>query len=713
MRHDQHEHTNAIELFDSDIKQGCSQSGIHSQIGTHLEDELLDDINIGSPSTKKELELALWGSGQSVWMWSKTNDTIDLKFYVENRFEFNEISVPFNSLTVNIHPDDAESFLDTWKSHCKGQTSELLIKFRYLKNKEYLWYVLRGKVTSTDDNGATAIVGTFADITDAISKQTKLSLMSQAFSKSKQAMLVLSQSMLISEYNDAWIEQFDPFEVSLNGLSLAELVPITKHDMLALESKGFIEKSTTLSIPEQDECPIELLINQFESKDTQSKYYIVVAKDLSDSIATKQELHRLATRDQVTGLINRFELQNQLDHLISTKIKFEVFYIDLNGEKEVSDALGHENRDRLLQNVATGLIEELNDALHISTWGSSEFIIVYKAVNHAERQRLVTLIQKTISNNTFINSGQKFSISAHIGSSMFPEHAETSGELIRRADAALYYSKENSIERFSIYSKGMASEILNRIRLVNNLREALEKEQLNFVLQGKYNQSRELIGAELLCRWTSSEHGLVSPTAFIPLIEKYGMESQLGLLAIRSAITYIKTLSTYGVAVPISVNISASQILDDNFLAQLHGYISRAGISPNLLELEITESVFIDDDSQATSKLKDIKALGIRISLDDFGTGYSSLSYLGQYNFDLVKIDRSFIIEIEQDLKARKLFDAIMNICTALDLDVVVEGIETESQFSILQSSGVSKFQGFLLGKPSPINDFLDQIKSR
>ncbi|MGB3727334.1 MAG: hypothetical protein WA981_16400, partial [Glaciecola sp.] len=115
MRHDQHEHTNAIELFDSDIKQGCSQSGIHSQIGTHLADELLDDINIGSPSTKKELELALWGSGQSVWMWSKTNDTIDLKFYVENRFEFNEISVPFNSLTVNIHPDDAESFLDTWK----------------------------------------------------------------------------------------------------------------------------------------------------------------------------------------------------------------------------------------------------------------------------------------------------------------------------------------------------------------------------------------------------------------------------------------------------------------------------------------------------------------------------------------------------------------------------------------------------------------------
>lgn len=709
MSHAKYEHTKAIELFDREINTRLSESDERSQVNTHLDDELLENINIGSPSTKKELELALWGSGQSVWMWSKAENTIDLKFYVENRFEFNEISVPFDSLTVNIHPNDAEGFLEVWKSHCNGQTDELLIKFRYLKNNEYHWFVLRGKVIAKDKDGASAIIGTFADITESISNQTKLSLMSQAFAKSKQAMLVLSHSMLISEYNDAWVKQFDPYEVTLNGLSLAELVPLTKHDMVNLEANGYIEKTTTLSIPGQNECPIELLVNQFESKETQSKYYIVVAKDLSDTIATKQELHRLATRDQVTGLINRFELKNQLDNLIQSKINCEVFYVDLNGVKEVSDALGHENRDKLLQNVASGLLEELDDALHISTWGSTEFIIVYKGLNNLERHMVVTLIQKTIRNNTFINSGQKFSISAHIGSSMFPDHAKTSAELIRRADAALYYSKENSVERFSIYSKGMASEILNRIRLVNNLREALENEQLNFVLQGKYNQSRELIGAELLCRWNSSEHGLVPPTAFIPLIEKYGMESQLGFLAIRSAIDYIEKLLSYSIAVPISVNISASQILDDNFLGQLHSYITNAAISPELLELEITESVFIDDDSQATRKLKEIKALGVRISLDDFGTGYSSLSYLGRYNFDLVKIDRSFIIEIEEDLKARKLFEAIMNICTALELDVVVEGIETESQFTILQSSGVKKFQGFLLGKPSAINDFLDQ----
>ncbi|MEQ3658257.1 MAG: EAL domain-containing protein [Glaciecola sp.] len=248
---------------------------------------------------------------------------------------------------------------------------------------------------------------------------------------------------------------------------------------------------------------------------------------------------------------------------------------------------------------------------------------------------------------------------------------------------------------------------MKKLNMLNELREAVKSESLNFVLQGKYNEQRQLIGAELLCRWHSPSFGHVSPGVFIPMIEQHGLESALGLLAVKQAAVFGNVLANYGVKIPISVNISSPQILDPEFLPQIISICSEYDAAHELIELEITESVFMLEDESPTARLLEIQKAGFRISLDDFGTGYSSLSYLRQFQFDVVKIDRSFILDLENSERAYNLFVAIMDMCKALRTDTVVEGIETERQFELLSKVGVNKYQGFLLGRPIILDDFV------
>jgi diguanylate cyclase (GGDEF)-like protein len=688
-------------------------------------EQALFDIEENDLSTdKQQLELALWAANQSFWTWDRESTLVTVKVYLDGYFNVVEKSARFDSFLKYIHKKDLSVFTGAWDAHVEGSSSELCVRFRYLVDNVYIWYELKGKINAFDDNGAQSIIGTFADINHIVNSQTKLVLMSEAFEQASQPMLVLDKNMTILECNDAWKSQVSaPSKTKAGNLAANEkaltksessdftsLVDVSEDSRIALEKHGFSHSESVLRLSDERNIPIELSLSFFSSTDSMSVHYIALIKDLSERLKTEAELVRLATRDPVTNLINRRELETRLDVMIREEnTSFDLYYIDLVGVKEVSDALGHQNSDNLLIDIANKMTSLLADANLIARWGSNEFIMVQDCSTYAKVDEIIVEINDIISSSTFMRNGQKFTISCYVGVSRFPDHAQTAYDLIRRADAALHYSKEATKANFSFYSAGMAEEIENKIRLVNDLRQALEADELNFVLQGKYDQQRTLVGAELLCRWKSEKHGFVSPDVFIPLIETYGMEYALGISALSNAINYIHKLAKLDIYIPISVNISASQILDASFYETLQMMLVEAKIDPKLIELEVTESVFINNGSDANSSLNNLKKLGVLISLDDFGTGYSSLSYLGQYDFDQVKIDRAFIMEIEQDTKAQKLFDAIMNICRALDLDVVVEGVETEKQFSILNSAGVSKFQGYLLGRPIDIIDFIEQ----
>ena len=719
----------SVELF-SDEDSIVSDSSFPDSFASQSSAEQIapaeksNEQHVVTQKEAKQLELALWASGQSVWSWDRQTNSIDLLFYSADNFRVVRDKLDFKQMLLSLHPDDSVSFSNDWKNHAEGLEPELKGNYRFFHDKDYKWYEVRGKISAFDDKGVQTIIGTFSDVSNRLEDETNYKLMSEAFEKVKQPMLVLTQNMIIAEFNEAWIQQIDTKEESIDNPSFVEMVPLTKLDMDKMKAIGFCEKTTELTIGDNPSIPVEIIINQFETPDTGANYYIVVLKDLTESIRTQKKLHKLATRHQVTGLINRVELTNQLEILLlKDNASFDLMYIDMVGMNEVRDAVGHENSERIMSNIARGFEKNLTDASIISHRGGNEFVIVFEheqntngILDESYKQMLeitqlgqIERINLAIKTHSTLFNDQHFTINAYIGIAEYPKHAKTSSQLIRKADSALHYAKEAINENYAIYTKGMTDEIANRIQLVNDLREALDKEELSFVIQGKYNGKRELIGGELLCRWISEKHGFVSPGIFIPLIEKYGMEYQLGILALKQAIKHIQALGKVNVEVPISVNISASQALDSDFLTTLTSLISQTNVNAKLLEIEVTESVFINDSNNATDRLNSIRDLGVSISLDDFGTGYSSLSYLGQYQFDIVKIDRAFIIEIEQELKAKKLFFAIMNICQALDLDVVVEGIETESQFEILQTAGVDKFQGFLLGKPINIQNFIEE----
>lgn len=675
-----------------------------------------------SQKQAKQLELALWASGQSVWSWDQSTNSLDLLFYSSDHFKIVRHALDFEKISLTLHPNDSDRFFKDWEAITQGLESEINGNYRFFFENDYKWFQIKGKISAFDDAGVQTIIGIFSDVTDQLENETNYKLMSEAFEKVKQPMLVLSQNMIIAEYNEAWIQQLDQAEQSLINPNFIEMVLLTKFDMEKIKTIGFCEKTTELKISDNPPIPVDIIINQFETPDSGASYYIVILKDLTESIRTKNKLHNLATRHQVTNLINRSELTNQLDILLlKDNVSFDLLYIDMVGMNEVKDAVGHENSEKILAKIARGFEKTLTDASIIAHRDGHEFVIVFEHEKKQEqalkadyRSMLeITLagqierVNLVIKSHGSMSNEQEFTINSYIGISSFPKHGKTSSQLIRRADSALHYAKEATNQNYAIYSKGMTQEIANRIQLVNDLREAINKEELKFVIQGKYDSKRNLIGGELLCRWVSAKHGFVSPGVFIPLIEQYGMEYQLGILALKQAIYHIQALAKHDVYVPISVNISASQALDSDFLTTLNSIISQTKVNAKLLEIEVTESVFINSSIDATERLNSIRALGVSISLDDFGTGYSSLSYLGQYQFDIVKIDRAFIIEIERDNKAQKLFYAIMNICQALDLDVVVEGIETESQFEILHCAGVNKFQGFLLGRPTELDSFI------
>jgi diguanylate cyclase (GGDEF)-like protein len=667
------------------------------------------------------MEFALWGSGLSVWSWHRDPGEIVIKAFQNGQYREQNTYASFAEFCDNVHADEVNELKRKWQSILNQSLVSFEFTLRFLFSNEYRWLLLKGRVTSLDDNGVNMLVGTFEDVTDQKNNESQSHIMSYAFAQTSQPMLILEKNLRIVDVNAAFYNQIDPHYTPLNNTNFATCVTLTKSDVYNLDTHGFLEKQTEYTPSNIDShdatLPVRLAFNLFHARELNQDYYIVALTNLSERLKNDAILYRLANYDSLTGLLNRRALKSSLDTLIKEKeelaqeglsqhAQFSLCYIDFEGFKQINEAFGHEHGDSVLESIGDKMRSILTDALFLARWGGDELIVVFSEVDHAGVSERIRSINTIIANEKINLNGQVFNLHAHLGVALFPDHGSSSSELIRNADAALYHAKAEEGCDWKLYTQGMTDDQVKQITFVNDIRQAIANNELNFVLQGKFDQNRNLIGAEALCRWQSNKHGFVSPGVFIPLIEKHGMEYQLGELALDNAMSYITLLGSNGISIPISVNISSSQFLQAAFIDLAKTLLAKHNIDASLIELEITESVFMVDESLATQNFQRIHELGFRISLDDFGTGYSSLSYLSKYHFDVVKIDRQFIINLADNLKAQKLFSAILNLCSALDIETVVEGIETEEQFQLLTDSGVTKFQGFLLGRPTPFNDF-------
>jgi len=375
--------------------------------------------------------------------------------------------------------------------------------------------------------------------------------------------------------------------------------------------------------------------------------------------------------------------------------------------KNINDTVGHAVGDLLLKAVSERLQSCLGEALVISRQGGDEFTIILQDINKVETEKVAQRIIDHMAEPFLIEENEIY-ISTSIGISMFPSDGNDQETLMKNADTAMYHAKEKGRNNFQFFTAKLNEVISRKMKLEKNLRKALGQKEFEVHYQPKYNiQSGSITGMEALIRWRSPEYGMISPMEFIPLAEESGLIIPLGEWILYTACAQNKKWQDEGnLSIPVAVNLSARQFQHPGFVDTVDEVLRETCLDPKYLELEITESIAMNDVRDVIAKLKSLKNLGIKISIDDFGTGYSSLSYLHKFPIDALKIDKSFINDINNDSDDTTIVKTIISMAHNLKLDVIAEGVEKVEQLWFLKKNSCDQVQGYLYSPPIPAKEF-------
>ncbi len=437
--------------------------------------------------------------------------------------------------------------------------------------------------------------------------------------------------------------------------------------------------------------------------------------DLTDAKRSERHVTQLARYDSLTKLANRFQMSEWLEKILSSprveRRACAIFLLDLDRFKQVNDTMGHPVGDALLKQVADRLRLTVEKAGSVGRLGGDEFQIILPG-NH-QREELGHLAHRIIENlsQPYSIDGQRVIIGASVGISLCPQNGATSEELIRNADLALYAAKDGGRGRFHFYAQDLHSDAEERHQLEQDLRDAISSGGLELFYQPQVATMTETIaGFEALLRWNHPVHGFISPEKFIPIAEDTGLISAIGEWALRTACS---AMAKWPDSVRVAVNVSPIQFADPAFPSLVTSALANAGIDPARLELEITESVFLNDDQSSDAMFKALKGIGVRLSLDDFGTGYSSLGYLKKAPFDKIKIDQSFVRgATAPGSRNGALIASIVSLAEALGMETTAEGVETLDELDLIRALGCSHIQGFIYEKPIPQKDVFHRLET-
>ncbi len=420
----------------------------------------------------------------------------------------------------------------------------------------------------------------------------------------------------------------------------------------------------------------------------------------------EKDVKKLAYHDPLTGLPNRAQLKQQIHIIVNRaaieKQRFAILFLDLDRFKMINDTMGHDAGDLLLKAVADRIRHCVRESDFIARLGGDEFTIVVENIESPDSASSVAeKICRSIG-QPFVFMQQKMFVTASIGISVFPDDGEDVSALIKHADSAMFRAKEKR-NNFCFYEQGMEAEIAKRLRLEQELRKAIDENELTLHYQPQINlKTGELIGAEALVRWQHPVKGLISPDVFIPLAEESGLINQLSDWVLENAALQLKRWIQDGHKLTLAVNLSVKDVMAEELHTKLHDLMQRNSLPKNFLELEITEGTLMDHPELMITEINKIKRMGITIAVDDFGSGYSSLNYLKRLPVDVLKIDRSFIYDIESDPSDSAIVAGIIGLAKSLKMKTVAEGVETEEQRQILEELGCDNYQGYLFSKPLP-----------
>ena len=437
--------------------------------------------------------------------------------------------------------------------------------------------------------------------------------------------------------------------------------------------------------------------------------FIGTFADITERLNHQEKLRFCAEYDNLTGLANRNLFQQHLQQRWkSTQHSGEtitVFFVDLDGFKNVNDTLGHDAGDKLLQQVASRLLNTLHNTDIVARFGGDEFVVLLSGISDkAHTKAIATKLIKTLAAPYNIDTETAF-VSASIGIAITQNPELTApAEILKQADSALYLAKAEGKNNYQFYSDKLQKASEERIKLTNQLRTAMSENRFYLAYQPQASiESNEIIGVEALLRFKDNQEHTVSPEIFIPILEETGLIVDVGQWVIENTIMQLKNWCDQGLKLKkgfMSINISPKQLLNKSLSEHIIASCDQNQISPEYLTLELTESVIIDKPQKAEAVLKQLKTIGVQLALDDFGTGYSSLTYLQRYPFDQLKIDKSFVSALASNPNDDKITKSIVALGQSLGLTITAEGVEDSAALSRLKALGATKYQGYLLSKP-------------
>ena len=463
---------------------------------------------------------------------------------------------------------------------------------------------------------------------------------------------------------------------------------------------------------------MELQAQVVKNQDGEPLSIMASAIDITDKKKTEAQIKLLAYFDSLTGLPNRTLLKDHMELALGQARRLNKFVavllLDLDNFKHINDTLGHAKGDRLIQEVSNRLRSEIRSCDTLARWGGDEFILLMTDMDDVQDTAIVTAkVLRVLNEKPFAIGETEIITTASIGIALYPQDGQDPETLLKQADTAMYEAKKKGRNDYHFFSAQLAQQTDQRHRMEINLRRALRQGEMFLVYQPQIDLGLgKVTGMEALVRWQSLDDGLISPAQFIPLAEETGLIRPLGEWILRTACSQaVLWQEIHQPPLRIAVNLSAKQFHQPDLVQRIKATLQETGLQPQLLELELTESVFLENMDVAIEALRELKLLGIQFSIDDFGTGYSSLSYLKKLPIDRIKIAQEFVRDIDTDEGDKAIARATIAMAQSLGLNLIAEGVENRQQLSFLMSHGCNVMQGYYFAKPmvpEKVQDFLD-----
>ncbi|MEP1740443.1 MAG: EAL domain-containing protein [Kangiellaceae bacterium] len=665
--------------------------------------------------SEKRLRLSLWGGGNEIWDWNIRSGEV-LRSDADKNININcsKLSRNLKELSTYIHKYDVDRVRLALNEHLSGKTDSFEAAYRIQDDKlEWRWIQDRAKVVERDENNLPVrMSGTQKDVSEIHRKDEEIERLGQAFRTTSDGVWIRDAKWRLIECN--------PSYEKITGFSFAEKkgeelwfpdvseqsVNIIQRIRLSLMEKGNWQGEVWAERKDGDPFPQKLSVDTILDEKGYVRYYVGVFSDITFHKRAEEEFRKLANFDALTGLPNRACLYDRLNQTIEkTRIRrerFAIFVIDIDNFKRVNDSLGHNVGDMLINEVAQRLTGRNRDGDTIARVGGDEFVIIRDDIQSStEVASFAESMLKELNEPVYIK-GQKLNLNFSIGITISPDDGITAEKLLRNADTAMYEAKKEVLNSYHFYSVELNDKARKKLAMENELRRAIERGEIDLAYQPKVDlNTGRVCGMEALARWSHPKFGFVSPDEFIHLAEETGLIQPLGHQILRKAVRQTREWVESGMMRGrMSVNLSAHQFWHRDLTSEVKSILEQESLNPKYLELELTESVCVQEIDQTIIQMEELRELGINLALDDFGTGYSSLAQLKTLPLNVLKVDKSFIQNVENNKQDGNIVKAIIDIASNLELDVVIEGVESKEQCDHLWRSKARVIQGYFFSRP-------------